>query len=91
MTTELKNPCGAFIHEALALSARPGLGEGTTVGLSDNSKKNAELLLGEVAELLAARYAGLKFVRFSKEASLPAEFPAGFLEECDVVVMALAD
>ena len=91
MTTELMNPCGEFSHEALALSPRPGLGEGTTVGLFNNSKKNAELLLDEVAKLLAERYGGLKFVRFSKEASLPAEFPAGFLEECDVVVAALAD
>ncbi len=91
MTTELINPCGEFSHEEVVLAPRPGLAAGTTVGLFNNSKKNAELLLDEVAKLLSARHDGLKFVRFSKEASLPAEFTAGFLEECDVVLAALAD
>ncbi|MDP6706241.1 MAG: hypothetical protein QF893_07860 [Alphaproteobacteria bacterium] len=91
MTVELMNPCGEFTHEEVPLSPRPGLAEGTTVGLFNNSKKNADTLLDDVADLLSERHGGLKFIRFGKEASLPADFSAGFLDECDVVVAALAD
>ncbi len=91
MATELMNPCGAFAHSDTALAPRPGLAEGTTVGLFHNSKKNADLLLDNIERLLNLRYGGLKFRRFEKEASEPAAFTAGFLDECDVVVAALAD
>ncbi len=91
MTIELMNPCGEFTHHEAPLSARPGIGAGTTVGLFCNSKQNADTLLDNVEALLKGRYDGLKFQRFQKEASEPADFTAGFLEECDVVVAALAD
>ncbi len=88
---ELMNPCGEFTHKEAALTARPGLGAGTTVGLVSNSKKNADTVIEKLGGLLAERYPGLNFVRFTKEASKPAPFTAGFLAECDVVVAALAD
>ncbi len=91
MTIELMNPCGEFAHEEAPLSARPGLAEGSTVGLFHNSKKNADMVLEDIARLLDQRYDGLKFARFAKDASNPADFTSAFLEQCDVVVAALAD
>jgi len=91
MTTELINPCGEFAHQEAPLSARPGLAAGATVGLFCNSKQNADTLLDNVERLLSKRHDGLRFVRFEKQASVPANFTSGFLEECDVVVAALAD
>ena len=61
------------------------------MGLVNNSKKNADTVVEKIGGLLAARYDGLAFARFSKEASKPAPFTSGFLEQCDVVVAALAD
>ena len=91
MSVELINPCGEFTHVETALAPRPGLGAGTTVGLFHNDKKNADVLVDEVARLLERRHDGLTFHRFGKNASEPADFTAGFLDECDVVVAALAD
>ena len=88
---ELINPCGEFSHEVTPLAARPGLARGITIGLVNNSKKNADTVVEKVAELLAARDGGIEFARFSKEASQPADFTSGFLEQCDVVLAALAD
>ena len=48
MTIELMNPCGEFTHHEAPLSARPGIGAGTTVGLFCNSKQNADTLLDNV-------------------------------------------
>lgn len=91
MSVELINPCGEFAHVETSLAARPGLGAGTTVGLFHNDKKNADVLVDNVARLLERRHDGLTFHRFGKNASEPADFTAGFLDECDVVVAALAD
>ena len=91
MSVELINPCGEFTHVETPLAPRPGLGVGTTVGLFHNDKKNADVLVDDVARLLERRHGGLKFQRFGKPASDPADFTSGFLGECDVVVTALAD
>ena len=91
MTNELMNPCGEFTHREMPLARRPGLGAGSTVGLLHNGKRNADRLVEDVAALLIERVGGLKFVRMGKESSVPADFSAGFLEECDLVVAALAD
>jgi hypothetical protein len=91
MTIELVNPCGEFTHSEVLLAPRPGLRTGMTVGLFHNSKMNAETLLEDIAQQLGDRVEGLKFRRVRKESSEPANFSAGFLEECDVVVAALAD
>lgn len=91
MTIELVNPCGEFIHAEVPLARRSGLRAGMTVGLFHNSKMNAEALLDDIAQRLDGRVDGLKYRRVSKESSEPANFTAGFLEECDVVVAALAD
>lgn len=91
MATELMNPCGEFTHREDPLAPRRGIGPGSTIGLFNNSKANAELVVEEIAGQLSARYDGLKFLRLRKDASVPGDFSAGFLEECDLVIAALAD
>ena len=91
MASELMNPRGKFHREETPLAARPGLGAGTVVGLFCNQKKNADVLLDNVEDLLRRSHEGLEFLRFDKEASEPAPFTEDFLGRVDVVVAALAD
>lgn len=91
MSIQLVNPCGAFTHVEIPLAQRPGLKNGTTVGLFYNSKMNAQALLEDIAGLLSKRVDGLRFAHFRKEASEPANFTEDFLATCDVAIAALAD
>ena len=67
---------------------------GTRVGLIDDSKRNADVLLEELAEILRTRYeiAGVKWHR-KPSASRPADPEAlkELVEECDSVVVAIGD
>ena len=67
---------------------------GTRLGLIDDSKRNADVLLEELAETLRTRYeiAEVKWHR-KPSASRPAD-PAAILElarDCDSVVIAIGD
>ena len=67
---------------------------GTRVGLIDDSKRNADVLLEELAEILRTRYeiAGVKWHR-KPSASRPADPEAlkELVEQCDSVVVAIGD
>ena len=67
---------------------------GTHVGLIDDSKRNADVLLEELADILRTRYeiAGVKWHR-KPSASRPADPEAlkELVEECDSVVVAIGD
>ena len=67
---------------------------GTRVGLIDDSKRNADVLLEELAEILRTRYeiSGVKWHR-KPSASRPADPEAlkELVEECDAVVVAIGD
>lgn len=92
MAAELMNPCAAFEERPSPLAPRPPeLGPETTVGLFANDKKNADVLLENVAALLRARRGVEKFRWFRKEASSPARFTEEFIAGCDVVAAAIAD
>ena len=67
---------------------------GTRLGLIDDSKRNADVLLEELAELLRTRYeiTDVKWHR-KPSASRPAD-PAAIkelAEECDSVIIAIGD
>ena len=67
---------------------------GTRIGLIDDSKRNADVLLEELAELLRTRYeiTDVKWHR-KPSASRPAD-PAAIkelAEECDSVIIAIGD
>ena len=67
---------------------------GTRVGLIDDSKRNADVLLEELAEILRTRYeiATIKWHR-KPSASRPADPDAlkNLVEECDSVIIAIGD
>ena len=67
---------------------------GTRVGLIDDSKRNADVLLEELAEILRTRYeiSGVQWHR-KPSASRPADPEAlkELVEECDSVVVAIGD
>ncbi len=67
---------------------------GTRVGLIDDSKRNADVLLEELADILRTRYeiSGVKWHR-KPSASRPADPEAlkELVAECDSVVVAIGD
>ena len=67
---------------------------GTRVGLIDDSKRNADVLLEELADILRTRYeiSGVKWHR-KPSASRPADPEAlkELVEECDSVIVAIGD
>ncbi|AUV80809.1 hypothetical protein C2R22_03335 [Salinigranum rubrum] len=67
--------------------------EGTTVGLLDNSKANADVLLDEIGRLLVAEYGVATTVSRRKDKSpIPADSLATQLHDrCDAVVNAYGD
>jgi hypothetical protein len=70
---------------------RPSLA-GLRIGILDNSKPNADVLLGRVAELLAARAGGATIQRWSKPgASHPAAMIDEIVASVDVVLTGSAD
>ena len=53
------DPIGTVERPVRPLAARPATLEGRRVGILDNSKPNADVLLGRVAEALVARTGAL--------------------------------
>lgn len=67
--------------------------EGTTIGLLDNAKTNADVFLHAVEEVLQSEYDVAKTVyRRKSNTAIPADSIAGYLhQECDAVVNAYGD
>lgn len=66
--------------------------DGARIGILDNAKPNAGVLLGRVAELLAARHRGASIARWSKPgASRPATMIDEIAASADVVLTGTAD
>ncbi|SFS79192.1 UGSC family (seleno)protein [Saccharopolyspora flava] len=77
------------------LAKRPAGLVGARVGLLENTKQNAALLLTELAELLCAEHgaAGVELLRTKRAFAQPAppELIAEYAERCDVVVTGVGD
>ena len=75
-----------------ALAPRRSALRGCRVGILDNSKPNADTLLGRVAELLVERHGAASIARWQKPGS---SRPAAMIEEvvgaADVVLTGSAD
>ena len=88
---EVLNPVRAAPTPLRALAPRRPLA-GARVGVLDNSKPNADTLLGRVAELLVARHGAASITRWRKPG---ASRPAAMIEEVvagsDVVLTGSAD
>ena len=86
-------PDGATTTGHHTLSAQRRTLAGARIGVLDNNKPNAGLLMLTVAETLAARAGGPSPVVFDKNAALPApdEALAGLREQVDLVITGSAD
>ena len=77
---------------ARALAPRRATLAGARIGVLDNSKPNADTLLGRVAELLVERHGAASIVRWQKPgASRPAPMIADVAAGSDVVLTGSAD
>lgn len=89
---ELLDPTGKPRPQEAPLAVRSQILRGQRVGLLDNSKQNADVLLERVAELLRSRHGVETFVRRRKETSTRgATFLPEFAREVQVVVNAVGD
>jgi hypothetical protein len=92
MAEELMNPRGIWRYEEKNIAARMGDLNGKVLGLLDNSKQNADLFLDQVLGILGKEISFGEVLRIKKPAgSVPASFPPGFLERCQVVINAFGD
>ncbi len=97
MPNAILDPTGGTspVAAPFALAARPPDLAGARVGLLENTKQNAALLLDEVGRLLVAEHgaAAVTLVRTKTAFALPApdELVAEYARECDVVVTGVGD
>lgn len=89
---ELLSPTGSVTRAFRLLAPRPGALAGRSLGLLDNSKPNAQVLLEHLAGLLSAR-AGIGSIRvWSKPSSAqPAECLEEIARSVEVVLTGSAD
>ena len=89
---DVLNPCGAQTRRFKPLAPRPPGLAGRSVGILDNSKPNARVLLERLGELLSAR-AGTASARiWTKPTSAqPAECLDDIARSVDVVLTGSAD
>jgi hypothetical protein len=86
------SPLGATPDAVKPLATRRPSLAGLRIGVLDNSKPNAGVLLGRVAELLAARAGGATIHRWTKPgASHPARMIEEIAASVDVVLTGSAD
>jgi hypothetical protein len=86
------SPLGVVPDTVMPLAKRRSSLDGLRIGVLDNSKPNADVLLQRVAELLAARAAGVTIRSWTKPGS---SRPAAMIDEIassvDVLLTASAD
>lgn len=89
---EVLDPRGPVVRAFKPLASRPGVLAGRSLGLLDNSKPNAGVLLERLAELLTAR-AAIGSVRIWRKPSSaqPADFLDEVAESAELVLTGSAD
>lgn len=89
---DLLNPCGAVTRRFQPLAPRPGALAGRSLGILDNSKPNARVLLERLAELLASRAGTASVKIWSKPSSAqPAQCLDEIARSVQVVLTGSAD
>jgi hypothetical protein len=94
MHVEVLSPVSPPSVEALPLAPRPGSLDGLRVGVLSNLKSNATELLDFVSEELRERVATIEVVREVKPQGptvAAAEDVMGRLQQCEAVILAIAD
>lgn len=93
MTNFLLSPIGVNSVERYPIAQRLTTLRGMKIGLLDNSKKNADLLLKAVGEILRREH-GVSEVIYRRKVSSSPGAPAAMLDElatCDAVINAYGD
>ena len=93
MTTVL-NPAAEGKAASEKLASRPIDLKGATVGLIDNHKRNADVYLEELAELLKEKFGVAKVVNYRKASqSIPSpdEVLDDLASQCQAIIHAVAD
>ena len=91
-TQQILSPVSAPRVTDRPIAARPTTLDGLRIGLLDNQKANAGRLLDGVGAALEERFDGVELVRELKIATSPSpEAVMNRLEDCDAVVLAIAD
>jgi hypothetical protein len=91
---EILNPLGGQEEVSLKLAPRLKRLEGKTIGLLDNLKPNADVIVSRAGKRLAERIPSVKILARSKpEQAIPAPEPIlrEFAEKCSLVINALGD
>jgi hypothetical protein len=97
ITTEVVtvlHPAAEDVAETQRLARRLARLQGTTVGLIDNHKRNANVYLEELGRLLQEAYGVTRVVTYRKiSQSLPTpdEVLDQLASECDAIIHAVAD
>ena len=91
---EILDPTAEDVPEEVGLSANlPDL-KGKVVGLLENRKYHADAFLGELKEVLLKEYGAAKVVyatKFTYSAPCADETIQSLVDDCDVVIHAIAD
>lgn len=94
MAGGIVNPLGRSVVQQHTLAPRTGTLEGATVGLVDSCKRNSDILLAEIGDLLMGGY-GVKQVVTRRKPHFSLPFPPEMVEELagqvDAVVAAVGD
>ena len=88
------HPAAEDVAETLCLAPRLSSLQGMTVGLIDNHKRNANVYLAALGQLLQDRYGVSQVVTYRKiSQSLPTpdEVLDQLASECDAIIHAVAD
>ena len=92
MSKELLNPRGVFHLDENPIAPRlPNLDQ-KVIGLIDNSKDNADLLLNALHALIGKENPIPEVMRIQKPGpATPASFTQEFFDKCDFVINAVGD
>jgi hypothetical protein len=88
------HPAAEDVAEPQRLAPRLSGLQGTTVGLIDNHKRNANVYLEELGRLLQARYGVTEVVTYrkiSQSMPTPDEVLDQLARTCDTIIHAVAD
>jgi hypothetical protein len=92
--TAVLHPAAEDIQQKHTLAPRLASLQGTTIGLIDNHKKNADLYLDEVSRVLKTKYGVAEIIHYRKDSqSMPT--PSAVMDDlakrCDAIVHGIAD
>jgi len=89
---DVLNPTRPAPSQTKPLAPRPASLRGRRIGVLDNSKPNADVLLGRLAEMLAERYGAAAGVKWKKPgASRPATMIDEIARSVDLVLTGSGD